>query len=128
MAKTNPGPGYKDYPDYRVEMMPVQKSVRVEALGKVIVQTDGALEVNETRHQPVIYFPRRDVRFDFLQENNLTTYCPFKGEARYWNIRIGSEHIGSAVWGYDAPYDEVSELAGYVAFYGDRVDAVIMGD
>lgn len=124
MPEANPGPGYRDYPDYRVELKPLEARVRVEFFGEVVAETARALLVEETRHKPVIYIPRDDVRFECMQENDVTTYCPFKGEARYWNIRVGDSHAGSALWGYDAPYDEVAALSRYVAFYTDRVDAV----
>ncbi len=29
-------------------------------------------------------------------------------------------------WSYDTPYDEVAELTGYLAFYGDRVDRIVV--
>lgn len=124
MSNNNPGPGYQQYPDHCVELKPCSADVRIEALGQIIAQTSRAIVVEETRYDPVIYVPGADVDFAMLQENDEQTYCPFKGTARYWNIRVGNDHIGSAVWGYDHPYDEVKGLAGHVAFYKDRVDTI----
>lgn len=120
----NPGPGYRDYPDHRVMVKPLEGVVRVTALSRIVAQTAGALLLEESRYSPVVYVPRADVDFSLLQENDQQTYCPFKGEARYWDIRVGDDHIGSAVWGYDTPYDEVGVLKDYVAFYADRVDGI----
>lgn len=125
-AKANSGPGYGEYPGYTVDIEPLGKSVRIEVSGEVIAKTDRAILVMESRHKPVFYIPRSDVNFDFLQENTETTYCPFKGAARYWNIRVRDVHKASAVWGYDTPYDEVAVLSGYVSFYTDRVDAILL--
>ncbi len=126
MSTQNPGPGYKQHPDHRVDLKPITADVRVEALGQTIAQSSRAIMVQETRYAPVVYIPCSDVNFALLQENAEQTYCPFKGTARYWNIRIGNDTIGNAVWGYDQPYDEVSDLAGHVAFYKDRVDAIYL--
>jgi uncharacterized protein (DUF427 family) len=30
----------------------------------------------------------------------------------------------NAVWGYPTPYDEVTGIAGYYAFYPNRVDSI----
>lgn len=124
MSANNPGPGYKDYPDHSVTLIPFSGDVTVTALGARIASTSAAIRVEESRYTPVIYVPRADVDFAFLVENDHSTYCPFKGEARYWNIRVGNDFLGSAVWGYDTPYDEVSALKDYVAFYADKVDEI----
>ena len=126
MSKTNPGPGYKDYPDHSVELIPLSGEVQVKALGTIIATSSNTLRVDESRYPPVIYVPRSDVDFYKLTENDHTTYCPFKGEARYWNIQVGDDFLGNAVWGYDTPYDEVAVLKDYVAFYSDKIDAIIV--
>ena len=126
MSEANPGPGYKDYPGHSVELIPLSGEVQVKALGTVIATSSKTLRVDETRYPPVIYVPRSDVDFDKLTENDHTTYCPFKGEARYWNIQVGDDFLGNAVWGYDTPYDEVAVLKDYVAFYSDKIDAIIV--
>ena len=46
------------------------------------------------------------------------TYCPFKGEASYYSIKGGPEN---AVWSYEKPYDEMTAIAGLLAFYPDKV-------
>lgn len=126
MSANNPGPGYKDYPGHSVELIPQSAHVQVTALGAVIAKSSKTLRVEESRYPPVIYVPRSDVNFDYLKENDHSTYCPFKGEARYWNIRVGNDFLGNAVWGYDTPYDEVAALKDYVAFYGDKVDEILL--
>ena len=128
MSDTNAAPEFKKYPDHIVTLEPVVGSVRVEAFGQTVADTIAAIRVRESRYAPVIYVPRGDVRFDLLQPSELTTHCPFKGDASYWSIRVGDHHIGDAAWGYASPYDEVAELAGYVAFYTNRIDGIYMND
>ena len=101
----------------------VPKRIRATFAGEVIVDTERGRMLHETRLLPVYYLPRDDVRFDLLQPTATTTHCPFKGDARYWTIRVGDREATDAVWGYDAPIPGAPDLAPYVAFYFERMDA-----
>jgi uncharacterized protein (DUF427 family) len=96
--------------------------VRVQFNGETIADSSDAHLLFETRHLPVYYFPRGDVRMDLLQPTGHHTFCPYKGNASYWTIRVGDRTAENAVWAYPNPYDEVAPLADFVAFYWDRVD------
>jgi uncharacterized protein (DUF427 family) len=113
---------YRKYPDHRVDLEPSSQRVRVEFDGELIAESDRTLIVRETRHDPVVYFPRDGVRFDRLERTDHETFCPFKGEASYWTLRVGDRVEENAVWSYEDPFDEVADLKDYVAFYPDRVD------
>ena len=125
MSDTNSAPGFKKYPDHSITLEPLSGAVQIEAFGQVIAETSQALLLREGKYAPVAYIPRADVRFDLLKANSDTTYCPFKGEARYWDIQVGGDSVSAAVWGYDSPYDEVARLSNYVAFYPDRVGKIL---
>ena len=127
MASANGAPGYQKHPDYQIELETVAETVVVVFAGQTIARTENAARMLETKHDTVVYIPRTDVRFDLLEATDHATYCPFKGTARYWSITVGDKTSENAVWGYDAPYDEVAELADYVAFYTDRIDAMTIG-
>jgi uncharacterized protein (DUF427 family) len=96
----------------------------VQAAGITIARSRDALELSESGYPPVIYVPRQDVTFDMLEASDKTTYCPFKGRARYWSIHVDDAFIENAVWGYDQPYDEVASIQDHVAFYLDKVDVI----
>jgi uncharacterized protein (DUF427 family) len=113
---------YSKFPDYRVDLEPHPQRVRATVAGKVIADSERAVRVLETKHDPVVYFPRDDVRFELLEATTHTTFCPFKGDASYWTLRLGDRVEENLVWGYDDPFEQVAELAGYVSFYPDRVD------
>ncbi len=119
----NPGPGYGKHPGYRVELAPCAKRVRAVFAGETIADSTRAVLLLETAHVPVYYFPRADVRFEALRATDHKSFCPFKGEASYWTVAVAGRESENAVWGYPAPYDEVPELDGYVAFYWDRMEA-----
>ena len=45
-------------------------------------------------------------------------------EASYFSLPLGGEKSRNAVWSYEKPYEAVSEIKDYLAFYPDRVDAI----
>ena len=115
--------GFAKHLDYRVDFVSSPKRVRVFLGGEAIADTTNATLMRETGHIPVYYFPRDDVRMDLFSATNNETFCPFKGEASYWTIAVGSERAENAVWSYEDPFPEAAHIKDYVAFYWDRVDA-----
>ena len=113
---------YHRFPDYRVDIEPNPGRARVRLAGELVADSERALRVLETKHDPVVYFPREDVRFDLLERTEHRTFCPFKGEASYWTLRVGDRIEPDAVWSYEDPFDEVAGLKDYVSFYPDRVE------
>jgi uncharacterized protein (DUF427 family) len=113
---------YHRFPDYRVDLETSPQRVRVSLGGTVVADSRATLTVRETKHEPVIYFPREDVRFEALERTDHESFCPFKGEASYWTLRASGRIEENAVWSYEDPFDEVAGLKDYVAFYSDRVE------
>ena len=127
-AKANSGPGYAEHPGHRVEVEPCPKRVKVLFGGETVADSRKALRLEEKGHAAVHYFPREDVRWDLLERTTRKTFCPFKGEASYWTLRVGGRVAENAVWSYQAPFDEVSNIRDHMAFYGDRVDGILVQD
>jgi uncharacterized protein (DUF427 family) len=125
----NPAPGFAARPDHRVDLLPERSRVKVVFAGVTIADSNTALRIEETGHTPVHYLPEKDVRLDLMRPTEHHTRCPYKGEASYWTIEVPAgdgavQRSENAVWAYPLPYDEVSRLAGYYAFYTSRVDSV----
>ena len=89
--------------------------------GAVIADSENALELTESGHDPVIYFPRNDVAMALLEESVKTTTCPHKGVAKYFSIQTKSLLISNAAWSYEKPKPGVEAIARYLAFYPDKV-------
>ncbi len=98
--------------------------VVVTADGETVADSKDAVVLHETGYEPTFYVPVSDVRNELLEPSDHTTRCPHKGKARYWNITAGGRTAENAAWAYDTPFDGVAEIAGMVAFYPDRVDAI----
>jgi uncharacterized protein (DUF427 family) len=118
-----PAPGFTTNPDYRITFEPSPRRVRVKFGGETIADSTAARLFFETRHLPVYYFPRADVRMDLLRPTEHHTYCPYKGTASYWTIAAGGRESENAVWGYLEPFDEVAAIRDYVAFYWKQADS-----
>ncbi|HEX3910757.1 MAG TPA: DUF427 domain-containing protein [Solirubrobacteraceae bacterium] len=102
--------------------------VLVSAGGRTVADTTSALTLREADYPPVQYIPLADVDRSLLEPTDHTSYCPFKGDASYFNIPAGGQRSENAVWTYEAPHAAVVEIEGHVAFYPDRVDSIALSD
>lgn len=118
---SNSGPGYAQHPEHTVAVKPFAGRIVVKANGKVLVDTERALALQESNYPLVYYVPRSDTRMEQLAATEHHTGCPYKGQASYFSIVGGAEN---AVWSYEHPYDEVLSIREYLAFYPNRVDAI----
>jgi uncharacterized protein (DUF427 family) len=117
-ARTHLLPG----PDHPITVERSASHVVVRSGSVVVAETDRALELAEAAYPPVFYIPIDDVDQSLLRANDLRTWCPYKGEASYYDIvgTNGTDLTGS-VWYYNDPFPAVAEIQGHVAFYTDRV-------
>jgi uncharacterized protein (DUF427 family) len=111
-------------PDHPITISPNDKRVRVIFAGKVIADTTRALTLHEASYPPVHYIPRDDVDMGQLTLTDHHTYCPYKGDASYFSIQTDGGSAENAVWSYQQPYPAVKEIAAYLCFYPNRVDAI----
>ena len=110
-----------------IEIRRDPRRVRVISGGQIIAETSSALSLREASYPPVLYIPREDVRMDFLRPSVHRTHCPYKGDASYFSICLPTGLEPDAVWSYEKPLPAVSEIAGHLAFYPNRVDAIEVG-
>src|SRR5437588_12047116 len=88
----NPAPGYKKYPDHRIETKPAKERVRVTFNGEVIADTRDAIRMEEGNYPAVCYFPRKDVKMERLMRSSHRAHCPRKGDAAYVSLGEGPEN------------------------------------
>ncbi len=109
-------------PEHPITIEPSGDRVVVTAGGRVVADTRRSLLMREAAYDPVRYIPIDDVDRTLLTPTDHATYCPYKGDCSYFSIPAGGARSENAVWTYEAPYDAVAQIRGYVAFYPDRVD------
>lgn len=107
-------------PDHPINIAPNPRRVVVTWEGQVIADTRNALTLREASYPPVQYIPRTDTDMVRLTRTAHATYCPYKGDCAYYSLPGEGPKAANAIWTYEAPYPAVAEIAGRLAFYGDR--------
>jgi uncharacterized protein (DUF427 family) len=109
-------------PDHPITLERSSSHVVVRSGSTVIAETDRALEMREASYPPVLYVRLDDVDQRHLRRSEHHTWCPYKGEASYYDVLDGGRtDLTAAIWYYDVPFPAVAEIKGHVAFYPDRV-------
>lgn len=122
-TSANSGPGWKKHPAHRIVTAAVGGRVEVVLGGEVIAASGKAVQLDEDGYPTRYYLPRADVRMDRLVRSSRRTYCPFKGHACYYSVIGGPENVA---WSYESPYDEMTAIEELLAFYADKVDAIVI--
>jgi uncharacterized protein (DUF427 family) len=108
---------------------PCERRVRVAWAGEVLADSIHALRVLETSHPPTIYIPASGVRLSLLTASDAgTTWCEFKGQARYLDAVLAGHRARAIAWCYAAPAAGYEALRDHIAFYPGRVDAAWLDD
>lgn len=111
-------------PEHPISIAPAGERVRVIFNARTIAETMRALVLREAAYKPVFYIPREDADASLLTRSAHKTHCPYKGDASYYSIRVGDRVAENAIWSYEEPFPTMSEIAGHLAFYPDRVDTI----
>jgi len=63
-----------------------------------------------------------------LQRSDHTSWCPYKGEATYFDL-VGPDgaRAENVAWSYESPAEDVAAIKDHLAFYPDRVDVIDAG-
>ena len=115
-------------PDHPISIVANPKRLRVRYQGHVIADSEAVLTLTEAGYKPVPYFPRADVDVAFLTRTDRVTYCPYKGEARYFTILMDGRFAENAVWTYEEPYPAMEAIRERLAFYPNMVEIYEAGE
>ncbi|MFD7027268.1 DUF427 domain-containing protein [Streptomyces sp. NPDC059917] len=115
-----------DYPrPPRLE--PDDRHVVVEFAGARIADSRRSVRVLETSHPPVFYIPPEDACRELLVRSETRTWCEWKGNATYWDLRVeGRAVVSDAAWSYADPSPGFGAIADFLAFYPSRVDRCLV--
>lgn len=62
-----------------------------------------------------------------LHKSEIVTFCPYKGQASYYHLKVGDTEVKDAIWYYVYPTLESSGIQGRLCFYNEKVDVFIDG-
>jgi uncharacterized protein (DUF427 family) len=126
--RVEPGPGQESVWDYprppRLEDSP--KHIEVIFNGVVIADSYRTKRILETSHPPVYYIPPEDIKMEYLEPIQRTTYCEWKGAAAYYTVKVAEQTTTGAAWYYPEPTPEYSGIKNYVAFYPSRMETCLV--
>ena len=111
-------------PDHPITVEPNPKRVRVTFGGRVVADTRSALTLREAGYKPVQYVPRADIDMTLFERTDHASFCPYKGDASYFSLKVDGRVSENAAWSYEAPYAAVAVIKEHVAFYARRVDGI----
>ncbi len=112
-------------PEHPITVSKSPSRVVVTVAGRTVADTRDALVLKEASYPGVLYVPRRDVDMAMLERTDHASYCPYKGDASYFSIPAGGARSANAIWTYEHPFPAVAEIKDHLAFYPDRVDAIV---
>ncbi len=114
-------------PRTRIDIAPSSARVRVTLDGETVAESHRPNLLFETGLPTRYYLPKLDVRQELLVPSDHLSYCPYKGEARYYSLRLGDSLLENVVWTYRYPTLESAPIAGLLCFYQERIAVEIDG-
>lgn len=118
------GPGQESVWDYprppRLE--PFEGEITVELGGELIASTRQGWRVLETSHPPTYYLPRSAFRDGVLRSAPGSSWCEWKGRARYFDLVTADKVARRAAWNYPDPAPGFEAIRDAVAVMAADVD------
>ncbi|CAN5253475.1 DUF427 domain-containing protein [soil metagenome] len=112
-------------PDHPITVEHSPSRVVVKFGGAVIADTKEALVLHQAGSPSRFLFPRKDIKMELIERNEKTSYCPYKGDASYFNIKNGDTSSIKAAFCYEEPYAAVAEIKEHLGFYTEKVDSIV---
>jgi uncharacterized protein (DUF427 family) len=125
-----PGPGQESVWDYPrpPALVGDERLVEVYDGAERIASSRRACRVLETASPPTFYLPPEDVDTGRLAVARGSSFCEWKGRARYWRLARTGEDAEPVAWTYPAPTSAFAAIAGWYAFYPGRVRCLVDGE
>lgn len=126
-----PEPGQESVWDYPrpPRLVPDHRRVVVLAGAMLIADTRRAVRVLETGGPPTFYLPPEHVRSDrLLAEQDVSSFCEWKGDADYFSVQADGPPIHAAAWCYRQPFEAFQAIAGYFSFYPGKLACYVDGE
>lgn len=120
--------GHPKDPYKRIEILPSSREIRVELNGTVLAHSLNNMFLHETMLPTRYYLSPTSIRdWGHLSKSDTTTFCPYKGQASYYNVKVGETELRDAVWYYVYPTSESAAIQGRLCFYNEKFDVFVDG-
>jgi len=106
----------------RIELFTSRVQARFN--GETLAESRSALFLYEAGYKPVLYFPREDVRVERLKRVFHQSYCPYKGKASCWSLRVGKGFVEDVAWSYEDPLQSIDAIKNHIAFNIDKIQII----
>lgn len=90
--------------------------------GQTICETRSSWQILETSHPPTFYLPRSAFAEGSLAPAAGRSFCEWKGQASYLDVRGGQAVASRAAWFYPQPTSPYADLRDHVALYAAAMD------
>lgn len=126
-----PGPGQESVWDYprppRLE--PFAGLITIELGGRVVASAERGWRVLETSHPPTYYLPPESFADGVLRPAAGSSWCEWKGRARYFDLVTAAGVATRAAWSYPDPTPGFTPIRDAIAVMAAMVDrATVNGE
>ena len=118
-SRPAPAPAIKEG---EIELIPIQKRVRVLFDGKFIADSRKTILLRRNGYPTGYYFPANDVQHEFLKETKKTGQFPGIGQAALLTIESGRRSAENAAWRVSTEESALAELQNHISFKWGQMD------
>lgn len=80
--------------------------------GQLIAESNKTINIEGNQ-----YFPIESVKKEFLEKNETSTFCHWKGTASYYDVVVAGKTNFDAAWHYPTPSNLAEKLKNHIAFW-----------
>ena len=113
--------GHPADPYKRIDTRRSTRHIEVVVDGTTLAESSWSIHLYETGLPVRYYLPRAAARLDLMKPSETTTFCPYKGQARYYHVVVDGNTKEDLVWWYQTSFLDalavqnlvgISKLAG----------------
>lgn len=120
LEEDEPIRGHPRDPYHRFDCRRTGEHVVVQIGDETVADTRRAIKLFETSTVTRYYVPLDEVRPGCLTPSSTRSWCPYKGEAAYFDVRAGSRLIEDGAWTLPEPLGEAVVVLGHISFWKDE--------
>ena len=125
-----PQPGQESVWDYPrpPRLVADHRHIIIRTNEQIIADSRSVYRVLETASPPTFYIPLHEIDRTCLTPGTQSSLCEWKGIAQYWCLNAHGRFLKNVGWSYMNPYAGFETIAGYIAFYPNRVACSVDGE